>query len=110
MRYAVDTANDLPWRAKTPNGRLESKHLLSLKSTVGIFEDKPTHSALEMLSRRIQLIERKRHCEIPEQQVDVLAKLVRKGIREAERVKRTRKKDRAVAVEFVLKMEGYWPP
>lgn len=68
-----------------------------------------TKSCLEMMSTKIEKVEQVRGIKIPENLVDNLAKLVRKGLRKAKVRPRTKKARRAL-VEDILQMRGLWPP
>jgi ribosomal protein L22 len=87
-----------------------AKAYYELKGVVGLFESQAMKSALEMSSRKIWKIEQVRHCKIPEPTVDQIAKLVRKGIRNAETRRPTTMRERRLIVEIVLGRMGFWPP
>jgi hypothetical protein len=110
LRYCIDIAHDWPWDPKQPNGQLERDELYGLKARVGVDERASVKSILEMLSKKIRQVETTRHIKITESRVDNIAKLARKGIEEAERLKPTTRKDRTIAAEVILQKEGYWPP
>jgi hypothetical protein len=110
LRYCIDIANDWQWNPRVPNGPAERDQVYAMKSTIGIFESKSMKSAVELCSRKIRQVESARHIKIPEPRVNSISSLVRKGIREAERLKKTTNKDRRVAVECILGKEGFWPP
>ena len=84
LRFAIDQAND--WNGilrnfmKKPN----ADELYAMKTRVGLFESKSMKSALEMTSRKIQKIERKKHMKTSEPMAGRISKLVRKGITNAE--------------------------
>lgn len=80
-----------------------------MKQRVGLFENKSMKSALEMTSRKIEKIERKRHIKISEPMVDRVSKLIRKGITNAERRRLTTSRERRLIVESVLCRIGLWP-
>jgi hypothetical protein len=65
---------------------------------------------LETFSRRIYTVQTARRIKIPEVTVDNMAKLVRKGFREASELGEVSRKVRESLVEWVLMEEGYWPP
>ena len=110
FRYAIDLANDWEWNAKKTNGPGERDRLYAMKATVGVFEDKTMKSALEMISRKIEKIERKRNMKISEPMVDEISKLIRKGIRNAERRRPTSSRERRLIVEAVMQRMELWPP
>jgi hypothetical protein len=110
MRYAIDKAAGWAWHSKRPNGPLERDRLYAMKETIGVFEGKPMKSALEMLSRKIERIERARNIKISEAMVDRISRLVRKGIRNAETRRPTTPRERRLIVEGILRRQGVWPP
>jgi len=110
FRYAIDVANGLKWNVKKPNGPGERDRLYDMKTTVGLFEKKPMKSVLEMTSRKIEKIERKRHMKIPEPMVDEISKLIRKGITNAENRRPTTSCERRLIVESIMQRMELWPP
>ena len=80
-----------------------------LKGVVGVPESKPMKSALEMVSRKIKSVERARKMTIPEPVVDQLAKMIRKGVRNAEARRPTTSRDRRLIVETVMGRMEMWP-
>lgn len=109
FRYAIDKANGWEWNAKRPNGVAERDRLYAMKATVGLFENKAMKSTLEMLSRKIERIERARSIKISEAMVDQLAKMIRKGLLNAEARRPTTSRDRRLLVETVMGRMGWWP-
>jgi hypothetical protein len=107
MRLAVEGAIPELKDKKTLEG---AQNYYELKSVVGLFEIKPMKSALEMTSRKIKKIERTRNMKIPEPMVDGIAKLVRKGILNAEKRRPTTSRERRMIVEGILQRMGVWPP
>jgi hypothetical protein len=105
MRLAVEGAN--PDLKDTQEG---AQNYYQLKTVVGLFETKPMKSALEMTSRKIKKIERTRNMKIPEPMVDGMAKLVRKGILNAESRRPTTSRERRIIVESILVRMELWPP
>jgi hypothetical protein len=80
-----------------------------LKAAVGLPESKPMKSALEMVSRKIKSVERARKITIPEPVVDQLAKMIRKGVRNAEARRPTTSRDRRLIVETIMGRMELWP-
>ena len=109
FRYAIDVANGLKWNVKKPNGPGERDRLYNMKTTVGLFEDDAMKSALEMISRKIERIERVRHIKISEPMVDRIAKLIRKGVSNAEARRPTTPRDRRLIIETTMARMGLWP-
>jgi len=109
FRYAIDLANGCKWNPKKTNGTWERDRLYAMKATVGLFENKATKSTLEMLSRKIERIERARSIKISEAMVDQLAKMIRKGLLNAEARRPTTSRDRRLLVETVMGRMGWWP-
>jgi hypothetical protein len=110
MRYAIDQANGWKWDPKIPNGPAERDRLYDMKGRLGVFEDKPMKSCLEMVSRKIERVEHARHIKIPEPLVNEISKLIRKGIRNAEARRPTSSRERRLIVEAVLTRMELWPP
>jgi hypothetical protein len=110
FRYAIDMANDWQWDPKRPNGTAERDRLYAMKATVGLFESKAMKSTVEMLSRKIERIQRTRNMKISEAMVDRISKLVRKGIGNAELRRPTTTRERRLIVEAILHRQELWPP
>ncbi len=110
FRFAIDQANGWEWNAKKTNGPGERDRLYAMKKTVGIFEDHSMKSALEMISRKIERIQRARHIKISEAMVDRISKLIRKGITNADARRPTTSRERRLIIENILKRMELWPP
>jgi hypothetical protein len=109
FRYAIDKAHDWKWHSKKLNGPVERDKLYVMKQTVGLFENRGMKSALEMLSRKIERIERARNIKISEDMVDRISKLVRKGVGLAESRRASTPRERRIIIETILGRQGLWP-